>query len=370
MGIELNMLSHLIGFPSTKLEFLGSDPFSKRPFSQRPFSQKPDSDSLSFSDTVPFSHTGQCPGTVPLALSASPSRNSKRFVLDLPLQLARNLIELTLNRHPSVSTKNRVLTSGEQGVLLYAIDRAGGDWLQAGGHPFFIRGFLADSRQVLDYLKPGPLWQVTGRLSIGDSFDSQIHLYLNSQDLTGATARSPKRRQRHSFAPHLPIMLRIQVGKTLVNASALAELAPGDLVTLDQLSHPQRQSKDRPTELRCGNWSRCCHWIDSRTLIVADTTKSGLDMKKEQNTKNLKVELCEPQEGGGEAGQLEVVVKVEIGQFKMTAAEASNLLPGTLLSLDREVGPEVSLRVGEKLIAKGHLVDYEGQMAVDVSEML
>ena len=50
--------------------------------------------------------------------------------------------------------------------------------------------------------------------------------------------------------------------------------------------------------------------------------------------------------------------------------QAMGLVPGRLLRLDRPVGPEVSLRAGKKLIARGELVDHEGLLAVEITEVL
>ena len=40
-----------------------------------------------------------------------------------------------------------------------------------------------------------------------------------------------------------------------------------------------------------------------------------------------------------------------------------------MIELDRDVGPEVLLRAGEKLIARGELVDHKGRLVVEVTEV-
>ncbi len=72
----------------------------------------------------------------------------------------------------------------------------------------------------------------------------------------------------------------------------------------------------------------------------------------------------------GDVGSMEVVVRAEVGEVKMTVEQASTLLPGRILRLDREVSAEVLLRVGDKQIGRGELVDHEGTLAVEILEVL
>ncbi len=72
----------------------------------------------------------------------------------------------------------------------------------------------------------------------------------------------------------------------------------------------------------------------------------------------------------GDAGSMEVEVLVEVGEVKMTVEQAAGLVPGRILKLDRDVGPEVTLRVGQKRIGRGELVEHEGILAVEVMEVI
>ena len=50
-------------------------------------------------------------------------------------------------------------------LKLKFLDRIGGDWCDASGPAFVVRGFLADLEQVADYLQASPRWAVTLRLT-------------------------------------------------------------------------------------------------------------------------------------------------------------------------------------------------------------
>ena len=64
-----------------------------------------------------------------------------------------------------------------------------------------------------------------------------------------------------------------------------------------------------------------------------------------------------------------VVVEVEVGRLRMTVEQAAGLLPGRVLVLDRETGPEVTLMVGNRNIGRGELCEHEGSLAVKIVEV-
>ena len=69
-------------------------------------------------------------------------------------------------------------------------------------------------------------------------------------------------------------------------------------------------------------------------------------------------------------GEVPIVMKVEIGEALMTAREWASLGRGDVISLGRRVGDPVMLRVGGVLVARGELVDLEGEVAVRILEGL
>jgi flagellar motor switch/type III secretory pathway protein FliN len=76
-------------------------------------------------------------------------------------------------------------------------------------------------------------------------------------------------------------------------------------------------------------------------------------------------------EGGGSAlvdaiGDVPVVVRVEVGEAVMSAREWATLGPGDVVGLARRVGEQVVLRIGGVAVARGELVDIEGEVGVRV----
>jgi flagellar motor switch/type III secretory pathway protein FliN len=77
---------------------------------------------------------------------------------------------------------------------------------------------------------------------------------------------------------------------------------------------------------------------------------------------------------GGElidaVGDLPVLVRVEIGEARMAARDWAGLGRGDVLALGRRVGEPVILRVGGVAVARGDLVELEGEVGVRIVERL
>jgi flagellar motor switch/type III secretory pathway protein FliN len=69
-------------------------------------------------------------------------------------------------------------------------------------------------------------------------------------------------------------------------------------------------------------------------------------------------------------GEVPVVVRVELGEARMQAREWAALRPGDVVVLGKRVGESVSLRVGGVPVARGDLVDVEGEVGVRIVERI
>jgi type III secretion system YscQ/HrcQ family protein len=65
-----------------------------------------------------------------------------------------------------------------------------------------------------------------------------------------------------------------------------------------------------------------------------------------------------------------VVVRVELGAVSMTAADWAKLRPGDVIETGRRVAEPVVLRVAGRVVARGELVDVDGEVGVRVRELL
>ncbi|HEY1959788.1 MAG TPA: FliM/FliN family flagellar motor switch protein [Polyangiaceae bacterium] len=65
-------------------------------------------------------------------------------------------------------------------------------------------------------------------------------------------------------------------------------------------------------------------------------------------------------------GETPVVVRVEVGSAQMTAREWAALGAGDVVALGKRIGENVILRVGGAEVARGELVDVEGEIGVRI----
>jgi flagellar motor switch/type III secretory pathway protein FliN len=72
----------------------------------------------------------------------------------------------------------------------------------------------------------------------------------------------------------------------------------------------------------------------------------------------------------GALGDVPVVVRVELGEARMTAREWASVGRGDVLALGRRVGERVVLRVGGVPVARGDLVEIDGEVGVRIVERL
>lgn len=69
-------------------------------------------------------------------------------------------------------------------------------------------------------------------------------------------------------------------------------------------------------------------------------------------------------------GDVPIVVRIEIGEARMTAREWASLGRGDVVSLGRRVGEPVLLRAGGIALARGELVDVDGEVGVRILDRL
>ncbi len=73
-----------------------------------------------------------------------------------------------------------------------------------------------------------------------------------------------------------------------------------------------------------------------------------------------------PDEGAALAGDVPLVLKVELGEVRMTLSELSKLGAGTILELHKDPAAPVALVVENRTMGRGELVKVEGELGVRI----
>lgn len=69
-------------------------------------------------------------------------------------------------------------------------------------------------------------------------------------------------------------------------------------------------------------------------------------------------------------GDTPITLHVEVARVETTLADLASLSPGEVLRTGRVLGEQVTLRAGERAVARGELVDVEGELGVQITELV
>jgi len=79
---------------------------------------------------------------------------------------------------------------------------------------------------------------------------------------------------------------------------------------------------------------------------------------------------CEPMSEATDFSPLPLALSVRCGQLRLTLGELANLAPGAMVMIDHVTPGEALLCHGDYPLAKGELVDVEGRLGLQITQML
>ncbi|HEY4105341.1 MAG TPA: FliM/FliN family flagellar motor switch protein [Polyangiaceae bacterium] len=174
----------------------------------------------------------------------------------------------------------------------------------------------------------------------------------------------------------LPIAVPLVVGLGLAERSALADFSlgnawfPGAGFWLDrELEGPIALSAGTRDQGVAGTLSR-----DGRIVIRGESVALPFDYvpahaagKGEAMSDSEKPEPSTLTEAVLDSP---IVVRIEIGAVSMSAREWAELGPGDIIETGRRIAEPVALRVGGREVARGELVNLEGELGVRIRELI
>lgn len=173
--------------------------------------------------------------------------------------------------------------------------------------------------------------------------------------LGGAPAAGP-RRQRLARLRWVAGRAAVEIARVRLAVGDVELLAEGDVIVSAELPPPGPEVAGL---LRMG-LAALPVVASGERLEVRGSVQLGGDVMDSTDHHNSALSVAEG---------LPVELRVELGRLTLSAAELLELEPGDALSLGRPVGGAVDLRVGDRLVARGELVDVEGEMGVRVLEV-
>ena len=204
---------------------------------------------------------------------------------------------------------------------------------------------------------------VTFTVLLGDdAFDARLVL---PSDALPRTDETWTRRSLLSLGP-TPLRVPLVAWSTWMTAAEVSCLTVGDAFV------PPLRAK--------GALSRTPGGVSGTVLlapssfdvgVIADLGEDGrlvLRGQTERIPTEAPMETVEKEGMIAALGEVPVVVRVEVGETTMSAREWASLEHGDVVALGRRVGELVLVRVGGVPLARGELVDLEGEVAVRIVE--
>jgi type III secretion system YscQ/HrcQ family protein len=284
-------------------------------------------------------------------LPPQPGRIVVEADLDLALGLADRLLggsgqRLQILRPPSLL---------ERGILSYfflrALARADERWLRAAGiRPRLVGVFaqwsLAAERHVVCTLA-GKAAELRG----------SIRIYVPRCALESGALRARRTARLPGLLHGAAVELRAEAATMRLAGAELAALAPGDVVLCGMAAHPDglvRRVRLRAAGGRGG------------LAAAASPGEGGFVLRIERYEPEREAVMSHLTEGERVLAEAEIPVAVELGRLVLPAQEIAALQPGDTLLLERPPGAPIELRAGGKLVARGELVDVEGELGFRV----
>ncbi|MBJ6763110.1 type III secretion system cytoplasmic ring protein SctQ [Myxococcaceae bacterium JPH2] len=338
----------------------------------------------------------------------APGALKGRAVMEVELALAHATVDLLLGG-AGETVGLRPLSDIEEGVMGYVILEAL-KVLSPGLQPGVPRPRLDGMARGVDEVsarlgEDGPMLAVHLHASLG-AHSGMIRFVVPSAVLAAAepSVESEQRRTqaRADWAAHarrlstLRDWLRAEIGVAEISGQDLASLRIKDVLLVDALSARPDRGENGTAELRLGSGragymaaevfledgqyqARITDVIlgepgHPRAVAEAEASAPGeededftnpeLDMPPELEGAALD-DVNKP-EGSDLLGDVPLQVAVELARVPVTAEQVVGLRSGQVIELHRGPGEPVELSVNGKVVARGELVEMEGQLGVRI----
>jgi type III secretion system YscQ/HrcQ family protein len=264
----------------------------------------------------------------------------------------------------------RALTTAEEG----AIEMLVGALVDGGTAQVRVEGVAQEGELVRLGLSGGPeawLWVVAARVStpVGSGWARLVA--PDSLRLAAPPAPAAALFAHRARLADARVTLWLELARVPLEAKELAGLAVGDVVLLGRPAAGPRLGAVALRLGRGGFRGRLdgeALTIDapfSATLVSVEGAAPAMDEQDPQKPASANA----PLEDGALISELPVEVTAELGRVTMTGRELLELRPGAVILVGRPLAGPVDLTVGGRVVARGELVDVEGEIGVRVTQL-
>lgn len=360
---------------------------------------------------VPMSQLQHYVGETTFLAVLAPQPNKTRGLLEVELGLAHHAIDLLLGGAGD-AVALRPLTDIEEGVMTYVVIetlKALSPTIDPSLPKLRIEGVVSGFDAIRGLIPEHEHLTVVQLKAVFGSQTGYVRLVLPEDVLSTANppADANVRRARRSADAdeHLSRLrnvkttVRAEIGRVEIGASDLAQLRERDVVLVDALSCRPDQGEGGTAKLRIG-LGRTGHLdadvaledgrykatitgvtigappppgegaIDEGALADAPAAGSG-DEDDESTTPGSirgRNDLDDAQGAGGAdlMNDIPLQIAVELGRVSTTAEDVVALKVGHVFDLNRVAGEPLDLSVNGKIVARGELVEIDGNLGVRI----
>ncbi len=259
---------------------------------------------------------------------------------ELAAKLAARMLTLSSADVPVISLR-RPLTLAEQGALEFLACALIGPTARVLGivhakDETFEKGIF----HLLSAQVESPVGRGSARLILPDS------LRVNAPR---PRAIDDARLETLSFA------LRIEAGRVAIPRRDFVEIGIGDVVLFEQAAIAVSGSRVRIALGRGG--------------YDADIDQGRIVLRSHYRFFEGEENMAREVESGALLQTLPIELICEIGRVNLTARELLSLEPGAVLTVGKPLGGPVELTASGRVVARGELVDVEGELGVRVTQI-
>lgn len=263
---------------------------------------------------------------------------------------AAALVERALGGEEPAQATRGPMSDVERGVLAYALAR----WLGPG--PWSVAAVLTSEPPLLEAVAPRIRWPL--ELSLGTA-RGRGELLLARRPGLGAPPR-------HTLPHWIPVEASVVAGFATLTVSDVAGLRVGDAIIPDELWIDAELRGELRVHARRAALTFYCR--SDAGLIVEHIEDTFLPTTK--GARRRPKESCEMNEETiAKMGDTPVTLHIEVARLELTLGEVASLAVGEIVRTGRKLTGEVTLRAGDRAVARGELVDVEGELGVQITEL-
>lgn len=160
----------------------------------------------------------------------------------------------------------------------------------------------------------------------------------------------------------LPSVLQLRIGEAMLSRAEVVQLAVGDVLIPDALSIATQDGALTGQVDWCTPLGEV--FVHTKRTHAADSWR--VHAPPDNVLRAHRAQLETPMSADERTLELPLTLTLTLGQVTLTHAEAQAMLPGTVVKTGIPSGGQVHLMAGDTVVARGEIVEIQGELGVRV----